>query len=223
MSRYLAQITNCRADIERVAGKSLEHVSTPETKLALLDLAAGHIKDWLPSGTMPAVGERGGSSSPVEAEDRVEAMKVARGAMRDDKRMKQLCAQLEALGAELYALVVRNVGLVDASKIPTRDPECVSCARPQNPKDKASGHFSDVADPDPHAVRRWGSGLAASVGRLQLCSFCRTHAIASAKANGRDSVVPSRDYPPLKAVDLLCRQSEQAAGLWLAKQRRGAA
>lgn len=244
MSRRTEKIHHVILDAEKLLEKRKVGTADKPRSVPLVDLAWEYIEARLPSHP-PATSqgfERGGSSSPREVEDAMEGARLERQVIADHSRLPQLVRQwtelgvhlarllslvdeFERLGSELYVLAVRNTATVNPDTLPKESegiPGCVSCARPQDRRLPNSGHFAPVALEDPHGPRRWGAALAESVKDTALCSFCRHVAVASARRRGGREVLPD-DWPPLKAVDLLHRIGEQAAGRWLAKTEQGAA
>lgn len=112
MTRYVDQLSRAHTDIEQILARSGR-----QTKV---DLARAHIDEWIAVYEPGTSGDpaRGGSSSPVEASERLEDHRVHRQACHDHERLPILVAQIETATRELYRLVVRNVETIHPSKRP---------------------------------------------------------------------------------------------------------
>jgi hypothetical protein len=136
-------------------------------RMTRIALTLKRIQEWH-AVRGPSVDEnRGGSSSPVEVEERQEDRRVALAAERDAKRVA-------ALLGELSDMCHRYTTPVDHRKLPSELPGCVSCARKrQKGGVEIAGHFAPVAD------RYKGK---------QLCMWCGEHLAASGELPPLDVV-----------------------------------
>lgn len=191
--------------------------------VTVLDLAWRHLHEWADVTPPSQDSTRGGSSSPVEAEDRLEEQRLHRQALRDLARVPELIREAMRAADELLLVASRYSVPIDHSKLPKEPlPGCVSCARPQDVRRPGTGLFSPMAEPDAWGAKRWGKNLSESVHAIALCEFCRDVSVANAQETGAAAVEP-RHFPPLKAVELWVHQSRAAASRWLSRQKRGAA
>lgn len=189
---------------------------------AKVDRACKNLEDWIADNPPPKLGERGGTSTRREEDEREDEGRLRRQVNHDIARARALVKSIERDADELYLLVVRNFETIDPSKLPPPAPQCVSCARPQNPKNpRDKGYFSEVAEPAPTAHKWWGRQMAVSVARFALCSFCRANAVANAKEAGDDEVA-TRHFPALKACEILNDKGPVAAGRWIQAQKPAA-
>lgn len=142
----------------------------------------------------PVHGERGGSSSPVEAEERAEDRKVSEDAAWFLARARVMVAEIERLSRDLSAGALRMLATIDYSKLPSpREPGCRSCARTeQRGQSRIGGHFAPVY---------------AKSEKRGLCRWCWDFE----RAEG--------ELPPVQACEIYHVQGARSAGLWLAKRR----
>lgn len=176
-------------------------------------LATQRAFDWSSEQMPTRSDERGGSSSPREAEERVEDRQVARRASGYTTELPRLIDQLEAelaiaraLGAptaqlgkvaERLARIVTWLTVpVDHDKLPkTIDLECSSCARTATINGrKYAGH--------PHVP------VYDKAPKKLLCRWCYDHQ----RAEGT--------LPPIDVIDVYHRVGARAAGIELAKRNR---
>jgi hypothetical protein len=173
-------------------------------------LAQRHAVDWQAERTpLPATGERGGSSSPVEVAERLEDRRVSSQAQRDERALSELLPAFRAelqlakylgvtpellkVSERLAQVVARCTQVVDATKLPQKEPGCVSCARQGKVgKQRYPGH-DEV--PVYEKAKKHG-----------LCRWCYDHMRAEGK------------FPPIDVIDIYHRQGPRAAGLELAKR-----
>ena len=174
-----------------------------------IQLAYRHAREWQ-NHTMPVRdGERGGSSSPVEVEERVEDRRVAFQAARDERLLDELVPAFEAeivlasyagrvtpelaqVARRLAEVISRCVRVVDHDKLRTGPQGCRSCAR-KDTKRGFAGHF------EPVSKRYENRGL---------CDQC-----------GRFAGANKGKFPPIEYCDIMARQGKHAAGRWLARRK----
>lgn len=177
-------------------------------KARRVDVAAKHLEEWASIACPPnANGPRGGSSSPVEVEDRVEEARLASRVSADQVRLPVLVRRLAETARDLDLLVTRNVETVHPGKLPKEEPGCVSCAREWRVKGvvRGGGHWAPVrADVKGHG----------------LCDACYRHSLAAMREK-KAAVLAPEHWPPAEYCDLMHRVSAAAAGRWLARIRRG--
>lgn len=156
-------------------------------------------------------GERGGSSSPREAEDRLEARRVHAQAVKDDEELPAGIRGSLHLMRNVKSGIVRNTQVIDDVPIPDI-PGCRSCARVGREKgQRIGGHFAPAMPSKDESVEGVTVKGNAAAAREKLCRWCFDHFSATG------------DLPPVKACDMYHRVSAAAAGRWLAGQKRGAA
>ena len=176
-----------------------------------IQLAYRHAREWQ-NHTMPVRdGERGGSSSPVEVEERVEDRRVAFQAARDERLLDELVPAFEAeivlasyagrvtpelaqVARRLAEVISRCVRVVDHDKL-TSD-ECRSCAR--------KGKVGNRQYPGHKGVPVYEKAK-----RHRLCRWCYDYWRAEKR------------LPPIDVVDVYHRVSAKAAGRELARRLRG--
>lgn len=207
------------ADIQLLLSKKTIGTADAPREVTLIDLAATKIVEHLPL-TAPSAGggdekgsdglslERGGTRSVVEQEDQIEAAALAIQSLADADLLPQLLRQLKTATSsalaipglldEIVRLMRRHTAKVDLSKLPKDGlPGCRSCAR--------AGHFENVRE---------------TALKHGLCDWCYRHAAVSAREAGEEISV--KFWPPEKACDIRHRQTEQAAGRWLAQHWKAA-
>lgn len=193
-------------------------------KVRRFALAVRHMDDWL-SQALPKHGVRGGTSSPVESDDRAEAARLTNQILRDASRLPVVlltatssthAGEFSTAVAELYAITVRYSETIHPNKFPTDIPGCRSCAREQT-KNAKDGHFSPVVD-EAIARKVHGKDAAALALKVGLCRWCWDHALAASDKDGHPGRITRRYWPPLGAIDRYHRHGPQAAGRWLAEQ-----
>lgn len=213
-------------DIDALLAKEAVGTADAIRHFTHIDLAAAIILARIPLSAPGTSGDasRGGSSSPIEEEDRSEAGRLTRQAIADNDALPQTVRALKnattaalaipALLDELIRLWKRNTAVIDHSKLPREIPGCASCGR--------SGNFSPIVE---HKIAAKVRGTAAADRALEqrLCRWCWDHSVAHAEADGRDATeIGERDRPPKEACDIMHRQSPRAAGRWLAERERRA-
>lgn len=177
-------------------------------RVRAFDLAVANCVAWIAEQTSSSDGERGGSSSPVEVEDRAEARAAHRQALIDvdvfagyavDAEVQarilvrtsdplvavEAAVALDSDCRRLAQVVARYVVPIDHAKLPPTDPACSSCAR--------VGEHSDVYD------KSLKSGL---------CRWCWDH-------RGEDG-----ELPPVVVVRELHEKGPRAAGVLMARMVR---
>lgn len=171
-------------------------------------LAQQHAHDWQ-APTLPVRdGERGGSSSPREVEERQEDRRVSAQAIRDGQAMRRLIPELEAelviasahgaptpelakVARRLADVVNRLTATVDHGLLGA--PQCRSCARKsKGPVREYHGHP--------------GVPVYEKAKKHGLCRWCY------------DFWRAERRLPPVDVVDIYHTRGPRAAGLELAKR-----
>lgn len=173
-------------------------------------LAYRHCHEWQ-TYVMPVRDtERGGSSSPVEVEERVEDRRVAMQAARDERLLDELVPAFEAeivlaayagrvtpelaeVARMLAEVISRCVRVVDHDKLTTD--ECRSCARHGKVGHKQyQGHK--------------GVAVYEKAKRYRLCRYCY------------DAWRADKRLPPIDILDIYHTRGPRAAGVEWAKRRR---
>lgn len=174
-----------------------------------VDLALEHIKDWM-TRLLPRDGERGGSSSPREADDRVEAQRVGHQVRRDQEALAEHLKNLNVAARGIYDITVRNVETIDPAKLPlTPLPGCLSCARVEMKGSvRIGGHFASVMPAEREQDGTRGNRKANDAG---LCRWCWEAKEATGKV------------PEVDECDTYHREGPRAAGLLRAKRERRSA
>lgn len=189
-------------------------------RVRLLDLALERMAAWAATAPLPREGQRGGTHAVTEANERAENRRVARSALEDHGDALELRTELRNTARKLRTFIPRYTITIDASKLPDDDiPGCISCAREKLAGNRIvySAHFEPISERPRYAKAR-------------LCRWCGDHALAHLKEKRDVSMMDEHDivaeltkpsvWPPHQAVDIRHRQSEQAAGRWLAEQQR---
>ncbi len=196
-------------DLITILGETVIGATDRPTKIRRLDLALqrmrDHQSDRHPYRTQ--LGETGGSSSPTEIEERLEVIRVSQSATADEQRTKALKRQMARAAADLRALVVRHVAVIDHAQLPddSDDAPCRSCVRKATiAKQRYEGHVAAVYE----KAKKHG-----------LCRWCYDHARADGVENGMKGL---GELPPVDIIDILHRQGPRPAGLALAKRMRDA-
>lgn len=167
-----------------------------------LERVRAHQPERSPSNRL---GEVGGSSSPVECDERAADRYVGLQAIRDEPEMRRLYRDLARTAAQLRLRVVLHTAIVDHEKLPG-EPECRSCARKGTVnKQQYEGH---------HAVAVYDKAR-----KHGLCRWCYDYARADGVTNGIKGLGA---LPPIDIIDMRHRVGERAAGLELAKRAREA-
>ena len=146
-SRRVLSLSSALIDLERVLAKA--DVLVDPKRRVLVDLAAQRIEEHVPLGVPGTSGDstRGGSSSPTELEDRIEAARVGRQAALDAEKLGVLVKTIKRASTDLLLLVQRQTSTLHPDKLPAKDPGCVSCARTEVRRgERIGGHFGPVAD-----------------------------------------------------------------------------
>lgn len=162
-------------------------------KEARLDVATQRATDIAGAGSLPADGERGGTSLPEDVDDRKEAERVKRQAERDATAFKELTARMLADAKELARITDRYAEVISDSKRPLDTlPGCRSCSRKEEVAGVTmGGQWAPVDD----------KGTTEG-----LCRQC----VEFKNATG--------GLPPVKWCHLRHTQSGKAANVWLAKE-----
>lgn len=148
------------------------------------------------------------SLSMVERAERIEALRVAKQAARDDKDLARLIPEFEGelvvaryaglspslakTAKNLAEIVTRCVRIIDHDNLPG-PPGCKSCARIGSVKGKP-GHFEPLSVQERYAAKG-------------LCSWCGRHTVKNV-------------WPPKQAVEIKIFQGEHQAGRWLARNEK---
>lgn len=175
-----------------------------------LDLALEHMADWA-ARLLPRDGQRGGSSSPTETEDRVEAQRLGHSLRQDRAKLAEHLKNLNHAARGIYDITARYVETIDYSKLPSEEriPGCVSCARVETVKGiRLGGHFWPIV-PEKDEYGEHGKLVQrgnAEAHAEKLCRWC----FEKKRATG--------ELPPVQACDIYHTQSPAMAGRWLAKQ-----
>lgn len=205
MSREADSASRALTFLEHVLAFTTNGTADRPRRIRKLDLAVEHMHAWR-SERMPADGERGGSSSPREAEDRWDAFLLDRMVARDLRLVAELTRTIEHAARELYSLMLRNVETLDPAKLPKEAmPGCVSCARAeQKGTVKIGGHFAPVMPATREGAIR-GNRDAHAAG---LCRWCF------------DVKEATGSLPLVDECDVYHREGPRAAGLLRAKRER---
>jgi hypothetical protein len=191
-------------------------------RIRLVDLAIERMAEWA-TATTPTTDTRGGTRSINDEDDQVITRRLARAAIEDLPEARALANDLIRISRRLRTFVPRYTVAIDNARLPGDDtvPGCVSCAREKTEGNRIviSRHFSPISDRPRYR-------------KASLCRWCGDHALATIRekhhlaALDEDQIVAHLkkriNWPPHQAVDIYHRQSERAAGLWLADQERRA-
>lgn len=204
MSRYTDQLSRAHTAINGVLRERVTGTADNERKVKLIDWALEHADAW--AADQPprnGLGAVGGSSAPQETADREESDRVKRMSAAAVVRIPEITKQVDALMTELYQIVQRLTGIVNAEKLPADVPGCRNCAKVLEVKgQKIGGHFAPVGER----------------GKLhKLCDFCWRHAVADAREKGVEEGIG--EPPSVVICDVFHRQGKRLAGLMMAKQR----
>lgn len=174
--------------------------------------------------------ERGGSTSPVEDEERAAAARATRQALEDLKAVDQLVNQIDEAAEKLERLVRRNVLVIDHSKLPKAPSVvgCESCALTEwDDGLKKGGHFEPAMPAKREEVHEEGGKRRVIAGnaeaaKARLCRSCWDFAADEAKRLGdvdaaSRPVVAKKHWPPVEYSDLRHRGRKREAGVWLAR------
>ena len=200
---HAARVRSAAHDLELVLRPVEVGTAARPVTVSRLDRAIANIDDWTAVRAPGTSGDsgRGGSSSPVERDERRADERLARQAAHDRRRVRDLVVQIEGAAEELARLVARNVETAPVRAEDDRSvPGCLSCAR--------VGVFSPVRE------------TAKASG---LCDWCYRFARAAVRNDGGNRVGPieAGHYPPRKAVELYHERGARSAGRWLAENGRG--
>lgn len=195
-------LANLKNDLALILGFTVVgDVKYPNTVLG-----QKHAVEWQ-SEQLPREGERGGSSSPRELEERSEDRRVALQAIRAEKSLRELLPAFHAeltiasygkaptpelmqVSERLARVLAWLVVPVDHGQLPKgEEPGCRSCHRLNTWKQwKGPRVWQPLSSQDRFA-------------KQGLCSWCGKHG-----------------EPPIEAVAMRHREGEHKAGRWLAKQ-----
>lgn len=158
---------------------------------ARVDLAHRRALDRAGGGQLPGP-TRGGSSSPPEKDERIEAERVKRQAERDARRLEELSRQVDIAMREIATITDRQAEVIHESKLPVNVlPGCRSCARREDDNGiTIGGHHAAIYE------KSIGSGL---------CRDCWEFRSAT------DAL------PPIRWCHLLHAEGKRAANRWLAQ------
>jgi hypothetical protein len=173
-----------------------------------VDLAVHNARANIAESLSSGDGERGGTTSVTEAEDRAEEQRVHNQAIQDLPLLERKPEELAHLASSLFAAGRRQTETLHPSKLPGDGaiPQCASCKRDRWDKtaqSKIGGHFAPLRED----VKRHG-----------LCDWCYRHALASANERGRS--ITRDDWPPVEACHKRHTVSARAAHRWLAEHQR---
>lgn len=165
-----------------LAEHTIGTVNAPRTVIAV-DLALQRASAWA-TDQLPLAGQRGGSSSPQDIKDAMEATAVKRAAADALHRIQTLIRSIHANTTELYSLTQRYVETIDPKKAPTPLPGCKSCARIDGqPPHRLGGHFAPVYDKaKKHGLCRWCYEVQRATGQLPPIRACDTYHRVSPRA-----------------------------------------
>lgn len=197
VSREADALSRALTSIELTLGFTTNGTADRPRRVRKIDLAVEHMEAWR-DFRLPRDGERGGSSSPTEHDDRLEARRVDQQVARDLQALPELIRTIETAAQRLYSLMLRNVETIDLSKLPKDPlPGCVSCARVEFKNGRpVGGHFAPVYDKSEKAG---------------LCRWCWDARQATGK------------LPEVDECDVYHREGPRAAGLLRAKRERRSA
>lgn len=199
---------NLEQDLRRILGFTV----VAGVRYPNIVLAQHRARDWQ-SEHLPSNDERGGSSSPTEAAERIEDRRVARQAIQDTDTLTRLVPAFQAelvlasyhgaptrelaeVADRLADIVARCIRTVDHDALPSNEPECRSCARP--------GKVGKVQYPGHKGVTVYEKAK-----KHGLCRYCY------------DAWMATRRLPPVDILDVYHRVSPRAAGLAWAKRLQG--
>ena len=201
-----------------------------------MQLAVERIDAWADVRSPSVGGERGGSSSPREVEDRQEARRLAVQVARDRNRLPLLLAQIEdAAGLEIVSgpvvsrlervlrRVKLGVGLDDGLVKWTGDLKVMVARYTESPAREAGKLPSDDVVPGCVSCARVSYRKSVKVGghfapvyeKAKKHKLCRNCYDGSEIVGGVVLSLPAIEY-----CDIMHRQSASAAGRWLARRKR---
>lgn len=212
-------LDQAHADLELLTKKITTGTADRPRHPRIIDLALQRMTEWANTTPPPHTsGPHGGTTSPTETNERIEDQHVGHNATLDHQTALTLIHSIAVATERLHALTLRYTKTIDHTKLPKPEdtiPGCVSCARTKKKNGVNYGGFFRVIDEKNYPHER-------------LCRWCGDHARADAverhlppvELDDGSTRKAMGDYPPIEAVDILHRQTEQAAGKWLAEQRR---
>lgn len=186
-----------------LARGSIDRILSQDHGARLLEVALhraqAHVAANPPPNSDPKGSARGGSSSPVELDERDEDRMVSKDAQWFVTNAPKMVAQAAKILFDLERASIRMLATIDHSKLPApKEIACTSCARKDREgRSDIGGHYAAVYD----KAKKHG-----------LCRFCWEHAEWD---KGHLNVTR---LPPVKACELYHTQGPRAAGVWLAKQ-----
>lgn len=191
MSKPSEKLLQIRADLDVVLTKRNEGTADFVREVPRIDTAMQRALDRSGAGSLPTDGERGGSSSPKDVDERRMAERVARQAAKDAHDIGVLVARMKADAATLRHITDRQAEVVDGTKNTDAGlPGCRSCARKEDDNGVTiGGQWAEVYE------KSKASGL---------CRDCWEFESAM------DAI------PPVKWCHLLHTQKKRAANRWLA-------
>jgi hypothetical protein len=184
--------------IARVVARTSTGTQADPGHTTRIDLALSRAEDRA-GGRLPRDGDRGGSSTPSEADERKERDAVCRQAELDYHELGRLVGVVKSAAHTLERIVNRQAEVVHESKLPADGPlpGCVSCAR--------FGHFEKVDERRPS---------------FRLCKWCRDVQVHYGQLPPREAIDLRHSSGPTAGGQWLARDPVFRALAVVVEQRR---